>query len=60
MPWREMRREQAWLLQPTLKDLLGEGHPAWFVAAFVDGRTQVEWAELGVNTEGEALGAPAG
>ena len=59
MPWREMVREQAWLLPPTLNDLLGEGHPARFVAAFVDGLTQAEWAELGVNTEGEALGAPA-
>lgn len=59
MPWREMTREQGWLLPPTLDDLLTDGHPARFVAAFVDGLTQAEWAELGVNMEGEALGAPA-
>ncbi len=59
MPWREMTREQGWLLPPTLDELLGADHPARFVAAFVDGLTQAEWAELGVDTEGEALGAPA-
>ena len=59
MPWREMTREQGWLLPPALDELLGEGHPARFVAAFVDGLTRAEWAELGVDAEGEALGAPA-
>ncbi len=59
MPWREMTREQGWLLPPTLDELLGDDHPARFVAAFVDGLTQAEWAELGVDTEGQALGAPA-
>ena len=59
MPWREMTREQGWLLPPTLDDLLVENHPARFAAAFVDGLTQTEWAKLGVDTEGEALGAPA-
>ena len=59
MPWREMTREQGWLLPPTLDELLGDDHPARFVAAFVDGLTQAEWVELGVDTKGEALGAPA-
>ncbi len=37
-----MTREQGWLLPPTLDELLGEDHPARFVAAFVDGLTQEE------------------
>jgi transposase len=59
MPWRSMTREQAWLLPPTLDDLLPDDHPSRFVAAFIDGLTDAEWADLGVNLEGEALGAPA-
>ena len=37
MPLRQVKREQAWLLPPTLDDLLPKDHPARFVAAFVDG-----------------------
>lgn len=59
MPWREMTREQGWLLPPTLDELLADEHPARFVAAFVDGLNEGEWADLGVDTQGEALGAPA-
>ena len=59
MTWRRMDREQAWLLPPSLDDLLPDDHPARFVAGFVDGLTKEEWAAFGVNVDGQALGAPA-
>ena len=36
MPIREMSREQAWLLPPSLDELLPMDHPVRFVAEFVD------------------------
>lgn len=59
MTWRSMERDQAWLLPPSLDDLLPDDHPARFVASFVDGLSRAHWAEFGVNVAGEALGAPA-
>ena len=47
MPLRDMDREQMWLLPPSLDELLPLDHPARFVA------------ELGVEIEGDSLGAPA-
>ena len=59
MPIREVNREQAWLLPPSLDELLSQDHPARFVSAFVDELGAGGWSELGISLEGEPLGAPA-
>ena len=59
MPLRDMDREQMWLLPPSLDELLPLDHPARFVAEFVDGLNREGWAEMGVEIEGDPLGAPA-
>ena len=59
MPLREMNREQAWLLPPTLDELIPPDHPARFVAEFVDTLEREDWTELGMQPDGEPLAAPA-
>ncbi len=59
MPLRPMSRDQAWLLPPTLDELLPDDHPAHFVAAFVEGLDRASWAEMEIDLGGDPLGAPA-
>ncbi|MBI2322823.1 MAG: transposase, partial [Chloroflexi bacterium] len=59
MPVRPLTRDQAWLVPPSLDDLVPDDHAVRFVPAFVDAFTRVEWQALGIAPEGDALGAPA-
>ncbi len=58
MPLRPVNRNQAWLLPPTLDDLLSEDHPSRFVAAFVDGLDRGGWTGMEIDVNGDPL-APA-
>ncbi len=59
MPLRPFRRDQAWLLPPSLDELLSMDHPARFVDAVLEGLRDEEWDDLGVDLEGDPAGAPA-
>ena len=59
MPLRPLSREQAWLLPPTLDELVPQDHPARFAAAFVDGLDAEAWEELEIDLQGDPRGAGA-
>ena len=56
MPFREWNPQQAWLLPPSLGDLLPHDHPSRFVAEFVDG---LDLEALGICAVPAAEGNPA-
>ena len=59
MPLRDLDREQMWLLPPSLDELLPQDHPARFVGEIGDALTREDWSELGVDMDGDSMGAPA-
>ncbi len=57
MGYGDMSREQAWILPPSLDELVAGDHPVRFVAEFVDGLSREEWTEM--DMEGGVMGAPS-
>ena len=49
----------AFIEATRLDELLSQDHPARFVAEFVDALNKEDWSELGVDIEGDSMGAPA-
>ncbi|MCH8114206.1 MAG: IS1182 family transposase, partial [Chloroflexi bacterium] len=59
MPLRPFRRDQGWLLPPSLDEMLPQDHPARFVDAVLESLSAEKWDELGMDMEGDPAGAPA-
>lgn len=58
MPIRPFSRDTMWLLPPSLDELIGAEHPARFVGMFVDQVDRAAWTALGIDPQGDPLGAP--
>jgi transposase len=58
MPVRQLNRQQTWLLPPNTDELIPSDHPARFIAMIVDSMEAQTWLEMGINPEGDLLGAP--
>jgi transposase len=62
MPQRPFTRDQTYLLPPSLDDWVSPAHPVRFVAAWLDGLTEDDWTDLGIDLtparQGEARYAP--
>lgn len=59
MPVRTVDRSQTWLLPPSLDELVSRSHPVRFIGEVIDAMEPSEWAELGIDTAGDPLGAPS-
>ncbi len=59
MPFRPFNREQAWLLLPTLDEMIPADHPVRFVAAFIDSLDGEMWKDLEIGLEGDPMDAGA-
>ena len=59
MPMRPFSREQAWLMPPTLDELVPADHPVRFAAAFVDSLDAEAWEALEIDLQGDPRGAGA-
>ena len=53
MPLRPFRRDQGWLLPPSLDEMLPQDHPARFVDAVLESLSAEKWDELGMDMEGD-------
>ncbi len=59
MPLRPWTRDREGVLPTKLEDWVAADHPVRFVAAFVEGLTDAEWAALEIVPGGHPGGAPA-
>jgi len=59
MPLRPWTRDREGVLPTKLEDWVAADHPVRFVAAFVEGLTDEEWAALEIVPGGHPGGAPA-